>query len=275
MTYFHSLFLGIVQGITEFLPVSSSGHLVLAQKVFGLDQDMLTFDICVHFGTLIAVFTVFHKSIINLTVECFNGLKSIVIERTSIKDVYQNSYEIRISAAIIIGTLPAVIVGLTLKDFFEKAFQSAFFVFISLFLTGCLLLVTFFVKKNKKQIGFINGLIIGLAQSLAIIPGISRSGSTISTALLLGVRREDAGEFSFLLSIPAILGATVFAIKDISANGFSSFSWEMAVIGIISAFISGWISLVFLMRIIKHGKIGYFGFYCLTVAIGGIILYSL
>ena len=274
MTYFQAVFLGILQGITEFFPISSSGHLVLAQKVLGIHENPLifTFNIYVHFGTLLAVLTVFRNSIITLIKGCYDSLRSLIANRISISEVYKSSHEIRIGSGIIIGSFPAVIVGLTMKDFIEGLFHSEISVFIALFFTGCVLMITFITKKNINHIGLINGLLIGLAQALAIIPGISRSGLTISTALFLGVKREEAGEFSFLLSIPVILGATILTIKDNVETGLSTLHWDVAVIGTFVSFISGWISLVFLMRVIRQGELGYFGYYCIAIAVLGTII---
>ena len=272
MTYLQAIILGILQGVTEFFPVSSSGHLVLAQKFFGIEENIFTFDIYVHFGTLLAVLTVFRKLIINLVYECIDSFRAVVSEKISICEVYKNSHEIRIITGIFIGTIPALIVGFAMKDFIEGLFHTAGIVFAALFFTGFVLLITFFIKEQKHQIGSVNGFFIGIAQALAIVPGISRSGITISTALFLGIKREEAGEFSFLLSIPVILGATALELKDYFAAGFSTLPCGIAFIGIFASFISGWISLVFLMRIVRSGKIGYFGFYCLAVALACVII---
>ncbi len=272
MTYIQAILLGILQGLTEFFPVSSSGHLVLVQKLLGITDDVLMFDIYLHLGTLLAVFVVFYRSIIKLISSCIYGLRSIFIDRISFDEVYKSSQEIRIFLGIFFGTIPAGVVGYTLKDFIESLFNSSVTVFTALLFTGCVLIITFFVREKKHQIGSLYGFLIGLAQALAIVPGISRSGLTISMALFLGIKREEAGEFSFLLSIPVIIGATLLAIKEHIGAGFSTLPWDVTIIGILVSFISGWISLVFLMNIIKHGKIGYFGFYCIAVSVAGILL---
>ena len=158
-----------------------------------------------------------------------------------------------------------------LNDAIENLFHSTISVLFALLFTGCVLLLTFLIKKSNKHIGLLNGLYIGLAQALAIVPGISRSGMTISTALFMGVEREESGEFSFLLSIPVIMGASVMALKDSIGAGFTTYPWDVAIIGVIASFISGWISLVFLMKIVRHGDIGYFGFYCVIVSLAGMI----
>jgi len=272
VTYIQAILLGILQGVTEFFPVSSSGHLVLVQKLLGINGNVLTFDIYVHFGTLLAVLMVFRRSIINLISSCFDGLKLIFINRISFGEVYKSSHEIRVVSGILIGTLPAVFVGLAMENFIKSLFHSTVSVFAALLFTGCILIFTFFVREKQRHIGSVYGFIVGLAQALAIIPGVSRSGLTISMALFLGVKRKEAGEFSFLLSIPVILGATILALNDYIEAGFSTLPWDVAIIGTLVSFVSGWISLVLLMRIIKYGEIGYFGFYCIVVSVAGALI---
>ena len=264
-----------MQGLTEFLPVSSSGHLVLGQNILGMGEEMLTFDIFVHFGTLVAVLVVFRTSIYRLVFSGLDSMRSILVDRVSPVKIYNSSPDLRTIIAILIGTIPAVVIGLLLKDFIENQFSSPFLVLSALSFTGIMLILTFFVRESSGRIGTLKGFIIGCAQALAITPGISRSGSTIAAALFLRVRRSEAGEFSFLLAIPVILGATVFAVKDAAEVGFSSISWGPIVTGTIAAFLTGWVSLVLLIKIVKRGKIGYFGYYCLLISlIGFIVLYS-
>ncbi|MFC1551385.1 undecaprenyl-diphosphate phosphatase [Candidatus Latescibacterota bacterium] len=273
MTYFQAVFLGVLQGITEFFPVSSSGHLVIVQKLFGIEENILAFDIYLHLGTLFAVFAVFRTSILTLVRSFVRSIRAVITHRISIQHVYRDSQEARIIAAIMFGTIPAVIVGFTMKDFIESLFHNPKLVLFSLLFTGLLLIATFFIRQRNNRIGVANGIFIGLAQALAILPGVSRSGMTISAALFLGVKRENAGEFSFLLSIPVILGATLLEFKDSYEAGYSMLSWDIALLGVAASFLSGWLSLVFLMRIVRHGKIGYFGIYCIAIALVGFFLF--
>jgi undecaprenyl-diphosphatase len=270
LTEFQAVILGLVQGFTEFLPVSSSGHLVLAQQLFGLKGDLLTFDIFVHFGTLLAVLVVFYRSIISIILGCFAGLKSLFLEKLSPSHIYRSSADVRMATALVIGTVPAGIIGIVFKDQIEALFSTIIPVLAALFVTGTVLLLTFLVKKGDNHMGFRRGLIVGIAQAIAIIPGISRSGSTISTALFLKVDRQEAGEFSFLLSLPAIGGATVLALKDF-ASATTQIPLFTIILGTAASFISGLFSLVLLMSIVRKGKIGYFGLYCLAVVIAGAI----
>jgi undecaprenyl-diphosphatase len=273
LTYFQAVILGALQGITEFFPVSSSGHLVIVQKLFGIEENILAFDIYLHLGTLIAVFVVFRTSILTLIQSFVFSIRTVITGRKSIQNVYRDSQEVRIITAIIFGTIPAVIVGFTLKDFIESLFHNPKLVLVSLLFTGLLLITTFFMRKQNNRIGAANGIFIGFAQALAILPGVSRSGMTISAALFLGVKRENAGEFSFLLSIPVILGAAILELKDAVESGYSMLSWDIALLGVAASFLAGWLSLVFLMRIVRHGKIGYFGFYCIAIALTGFFLF--
>ena len=273
MTYTHALILGIVQGLTEFLPVSSSGHLVLAQQFFGMSENMVNFDIFLHFGTLLAVLVVFRKSIIKLLSGCFKNGYSSITGKTSFAEMYTHSEDFRLLTALIIGTIPAVLVGFTMKDSIERLFTSTIPVLIALFFTGIVLIATFFSKRGEKHFGLPEGFAVGIAQALAIIPGISRSGTTISAALFCGIKRQEAGEFSFLLSIPVIIGATILAVMDTAEPGGFTIVLGPYITGAVAAFCSGWLSLVMLMRVVKRGKLGYFGFYCLIVALGGGVIY--
>lgn len=241
---------------------------MLAQNILGLDGNMLTFDIFVHFGTLLAVIAVFFRSIVSICRETMTGLQSVATRQSTLSGVYAASPGFRMAVAIIIGTIPAVIVGLTINDLVESLFSAVFPVLIALGITGLVLVTTFFARCGENRVGLVRGLVIGLAQAVAIIPGISRSGSTISAALFLGVERREAGEFSFLLAIPAIAGATVLAVKDL-AGGVGTISPAVMIAGVAASFVSGYFSLVLLMKIIRRGKIGYFGFYCLAVSVAG------
>lgn len=272
MTELQALILGTLQGLTEFFPVSSSGHLVLGQTFFNIKEEVLLFDIFVHLGSLFAVMIVFRKSILTMLDSTFRGCWSIACRKESAGNLYRTRPELRVAAAIVIGTLPAVVVGLAFKDGIEQLFHSAGAVFLAMGFTGIVLLGTFMARPGTRPVGILAGLLIGMAQAVAITPGISRSGMTIASALFLGVKRDTAGEFSFLLSIPAILGATVFAAKDLFEQGAVTLTAGAITAGVAASFVSGWISLVLLMGVVRKGKLGYFGYYCLAVSLAGIIL---
>ena len=273
MNYFQAILLGVVQGLTEFLPVSSSGHLVLFQHFLKLEGDMLVFDIFLHFATLLAVIVVFRSKIMSLATGALADLKQGT-ENTGLSDRIMQSKNIRYILAIVLGTVPAVLIGFTLKDTFESLFSSMIPVLFALTLTGCILIATLWKKAGNREIGIRTGVLIGIAQAMAIMPGISRSGSTISTAIFLGIRRSEAGEFSFLLSLPAIMGATLLAVLDLRETGLDPSQFGLYFAGMLAAFLSGLVSLKLLMAIVRRGKIAWFGFYCLALVTGVLILRS-
>ena len=251
MTIFDALILGIIQGITEFLPISSSGHLVLAQSILGINQQGNELEILVHIGTLASILVVFLKDIKSI----FFSIKS---KNTQIFIYF-----------IIIGTIPAVILGLGLKDFLLPLFENILAVGIALTSTGIILCGSYFIKKQGKELSYLKSIIIGFAQAVAIIPGISRSGMTITCALLLGLNSKDAAKFSFLLAIPAILGSGLFTFIDI--DGDFHIKIEIALAGLISSFIVGMASLRWLIHILEKGKFYSFGLYCIFIGILTII----
>jgi len=238
-----AIFLGIIQGITEFLPVSSSGHLVLLQQITETDLGS-TFDILLHLGTLLATLIYFRKQITKLS-------------KTYIKH-------------IIIASIPAGVVGILLEKHIETLFSTLNIVFIGFIITTILLSIPNKTKNNKKtQLSNNSAIKIGLAQALAIIPGISRSGSTISIALLQGIKQKEAFTFSFLLSIPSILGAILLNITDIQ---WSTTKTPTYISGLISAAISGYIALHLLSKITINSKLHKFATYTAIMAITTLVI---
>lgn len=264
MSVLEALVLGIVQGLTEFLPVSSSGHLVIAERLLGVSSEDITFEVATHFATLLAVLVFFYpvlKRIFLSPVKLFNGDESI-----------QTARDMRLLLVIIVATIPAVLVGLLLKDQIEQAFASARMASYLLLLTSAIILSTVFARFRKKNIGFGNGMIVGLAQALAILPGISRSGSTISAALFCGVSRQEAFNFSFVLSVPAILGATLITLLDVFRNGVAE-GWLVYLVAMVAAFVTGYLSLILLQKTVISGKFYLFGVYTLIVGLAGVIFF--
>lgn len=251
MTIFQAILLGIVQGVAEFLPISSSGHLVLLQNFLGLAQDGILFDTIVHIATLVAIIVFFFTDLLNLKI---NEIK-----------------------AIIIGTIPAVLVGLFLKDQIEFLFTSTLLVSIALLVTGGINIYT--DKKLAKvenftdqaKIDWKTGLIVGLFQAVAVTPGISRSGSTVAGGVSQGLSREHAFRFSFLLGIPAIAGAGVLQLKGLANGDLSSIVFTPLVLGALAAFISGLLSLYLFKYVMVKARMEVFGYYCFLVGIIGII----
>ncbi len=266
-----AIILGVVQGLSEFLPISSSGHLVLAQEILNFHESGLAMEIFVHFGTVVAVLAVFRRDVWGMIRELpgvpgylMNGLK---IEKD--EDQFK-----AMTFFIIIGTIPAAFIGLLFKRPIEALFESPFLVLIALLLTGIILWSSRYTQVKSKFLNWVQAIIIGFAQAFAIIPGISRSGSTIVTSLWLGIDREVSARFSFLLSIPAILGATILQLNDLLASPPSSTQILHLIIATIAAAFSGYLAIIWVLEIIRKQKLEWFGVYCVTVSIIGILLIS-
>lgn len=256
MNNIETIFLGIVQGLTEFLPVSSSGHLVIFENLLGMKEPEILLDASLHFGTLIAVCIFFRNDLINMVTE----LWSFVSKGSKEQEVSRPNA--RLAMMVVLGTIPTAIIGLTFKDSIEKAFGSLFVVGIMLLTTGIIVGITRFIPKahcTATRVGPLIALAIGVAQGMAIMPGISRSGSTIVCALLLGLDRELAGRFSFLLAIPAILGAVVL---QLDADAIQKVGITPLILGLISSGVIGFLALKLLMGIVKKGHFYYFAPYC-------------
>ncbi|MFH1276015.1 MAG: undecaprenyl-diphosphatase UppP [Candidatus Woesearchaeota archaeon] len=246
-----AIILGIVQGLTEWLPISSSGHLVLFQHLFGLEVPIV-FDVILHLGSLLVIFFVFWKDIKKLF---FGVLKG-------------NKFYLKYFSYLILATIPIGLVGFFLKDIVESAFGDVRIVGYSLLLTALILFLSKYPKNKEKKLTWKSGLMVGLCQALAIFPGVSRSGTTISVGLMQGINREEAARFSFLLFIPAILGATVLEIGDISSIS----NLPALLIGTLTTIIVGFFSLKWLLKVIKRGNFSYFAWYCLGLGIVILVL---
>ena len=253
MNYLEAIILGIIQGLTEFLPVSSSGHLELAKAIFGdqsLPQESLTFTVILHFATALSTMVVFRSEILAIV----KGLLQ-----------FKRNEEFIFSLKIIISMIPAVIIGLL----FEKELEAFFggqilMVGFMLLITGLLLLFADRAKNTTKNVSFYSALIIGISQAIAMLPGISRSGATISTSVLLGVDRTKAARFSFLMVIPLILGKVA---KDIFSGQISFESANMGAysMGFIAAFLAGLFACNWMISLVKNSKLYYFAIYCFIV----------
>jgi undecaprenyl-diphosphatase len=264
MDVLQSVILGLIQGLTEFLPISSSGHLVLGSALFGLESEDITFEVFLHFATFLAVFVFFFRQIILIIVA---PLRYIFIKSRTEDDKFWSKYLL----LIIVGTIPAVVVGLLLKDQIEKAFSSVFLTGIMLLVTTAVLFLTLLAKPRRTDLKLSDGILIGIAQAIAILPGISRSGSTISAGMFLGVDKKTAFNFSFLLSLPAIFGAFLLQLKDALDMAIQWSEILVYIPGMIAAFVSGYICLIILRRVVIAGKFAYFGIYTLIIAVLAII----
>ncbi len=266
------LFLAVVQGLTEFLPVSSSGHLVIFRNYLGVESQGGFWEIILHFGTLLAIFIFFWKEIINI-------LKSVIISvgrlisGKKFTDLVRDDVHFRLFLLILVGTIPTGLVAIAFKDTLEALFNKPALAGVMIMVTGTLLWFTKNFSKgpsSKKSISFIDALIVGLAQGIAIIPGISRSGSTISVACFRGVSRGLAARFSFLLSIPAIIGATALKHKEVVALDREGLFCAAIVISV--AALVGYFALRWLVSVIERGRFYMFAYYCWGVGALGIII---
>ncbi len=259
MTFHEALLLGIVQGLSEFLPVSSSGHLVLGQALLGMQSGDLVFEVIVHFGTLLAVLTVLGDRIRALAAGC----------------VRRDPASWRLVLLLSVGTIPAGAVGFFFEDYLALAFQSPAAAAGCLGATGAVLWSTRYVTRSREEIGVGDALIIGFAQAFAILPGISRSGLTICAGLWRGIDGREAASFSFLLSIPVILGATVLKADGLIADPPE---WNVAgplLIGLIAAFISGVIAIRWLFALLQGGRLDRFSYYCWAIGFTALTVFCL
>lgn len=259
--------MGVIQGLTEFLPVSSSGHLVIFQHLFNLKEPEVLFDVGVHMGTLVAVIVFFRKELYSIMASIFRFLKGILNQKVSFSDAAQDT-DIKLALLIIAGTIPTGILGFYFHRIADRIFSSVVLVGLMLVVTGLLLLFTARIKNNDKHIERVSvkdALIIGLMQGISIIPGISRSGSTIAVGLFKGLERETSARFSFLLSIPAIIGAGILEFKDISTH--PSAQLVTMLIGAAASCLVGYAALGSLVYIVKKGRLHFFAPYCFIAGI--------
>jgi len=252
MDIFQALILGVVQGITEWLPISSSGHLVLLQQLFSLGSSV-AFDVLLHVATLIVIFIVFWKDIAAI----FKSLINIRWDENT-----------KLFFFIVLASIPTAIIGLAFNDFLKGLFTNMLLLGVFFIINGIILFLTKFAKeKQGKELNWWESILIGIAQGISIIPSISRSGATVSTGLFLGIKKEKLIKFSFLMAIPAIIGAFVMESKDLV------FENPLAlIIGSLAALIIGYFSLKLIIKIIEKGKWHYFAYYCLVLGIVILVL---
>ncbi|RMI26783.1 MAG: undecaprenyl-diphosphate phosphatase [Calditrichaeota bacterium] len=266
-----AIILGIVQGLSEFLPISSSGHLVLFEEMLNFHQNGLALEVFVHFGTLLAVLVVFRKDIWQM-IRWLPGVPGFIARGLKIEeeaDIYRG-----LSLFIVVGSIPAGIIGLLFKDQVEQLFASPMLVLFALFTTGVILWSSRYVEEHHPFMNLGHAILIGIAQAFAIIPGISRSGSTIVTGLWLGINRETSARFSFLLSTPVIFGATLLQLKDLLETPPPSNEITYLTAATVAAAISGYVAIIWLLDIVRRQKLEWFGIYCFAVSlIGGAVLY--
>jgi undecaprenyl-diphosphatase len=255
-----AVLLGVLQGLTEFLPVSSSGHLALAQHFFGVDSPGVTFEVLVHFGTALAVIVYFRRRV---------GAIVVAVLRFVFRRAY-NRDDARLGLHLLVGTVPAGLVGVLFGDAVESAFASPALVSVFLLVTGALLWLTRWLAPGVRSGGGIrDAFIIGVAQAVAVLPGMSRSGWTVSAGLGLGLKPGAAAEFAFLLAVPVILGATAVSLGEAFASG--SPPGAAAISGTAAAFVSAIPAIFVLLRVVKAGRLYRFSYYCWIAGAVGLV----
>lgn len=257
-----AIILGIIQGLTEFLPVSSSGHLELGKWIMGSDsvgEESMIMTVTLHAATALSTIVVFWKDIVKIVQGLFQ---------------FENNESFQFSLKIVISMIPAVFVGLFFEDLIESLFNGQIIlVGLMLLLTGVLLYFADKAKHTDKKVTIKDAIIVGIAQAIAILPGISRSGATISTSVLLGIDREQAARFSFLMVVPLILGKMA---KDILSGDISAETINLTplLLGFVAAFLTGLVACVWMIRLVKNSKLIYFSIYCFIAGIASILIYS-
>lgn len=273
MTFLSSFLLGLVQGIAEFLPISSSGHLAIAQNLLGMSDAGTVpefFDVLLHLGTLVAVFVAYWADIKDMVLEFFRGAGDLIHHSTPNPVPPAR----RLILLIILGTLPLFVV-LPVKDAVQSLSNSMAFIGAALIVTGVLLFVSDRVKKgrkNERTATWLDVLIVGIGQAIATMPGISRSGMTITTGCFVGFERKFAVRFSFLLSIPAILGANILSLADAAKTGINWAEVPVYLVGVVTAAVVGYLCIRLLRFIADRGKFGAFAYYCWAVGVLTLVL---
>lgn len=276
MSFFHAILLGLIQGIAEFLPISSSGHLAIAEHLLGLKDAGAVpefYDVLLHLGTLLAVFVAYWPEIRDIILEFFRGIRDIAHHSTPTPVPPAR----RMILLIIVATLPLFVV-LPIKDKVESLSGSMVFIGLALLVTGVLLFASDRVRrgrKNEASATMLDALLVGVGQAIATMPGISRSGMTITAGCFVGYERRFAVRFSFLMSIPAILGANILSLKDAIDAGIDWSQLPVYLVGIITAAVVGYLCIRLLKMIADKGKFGFFAYYCWAVGALTLILNSI
>lgn len=270
MSWLEALILGIVQGLTEFLPVSSSGHLTILSNLFGLEgESNLTMIVVLHVATVLSTLVILWNEVVWIFKDLFT--------KQSWKSYYGLNEGTQYAINILISMIPVGIVGFFFKDTVEEIFGSGMLIVgIMLLVTAALLAFSYYAKpRQREKISPMHAFIIGIGQALAVMPGLSRSGTTIATGLLLGNKKEKMAQFSFLMVIPPVLGEALLDVKDIAEQGFSTamsgISAGTLIVGFLAAFITGCLACKWMINVVKRGKLIWFAVYCVIVGLFAII----
>lgn len=272
MQFLSSIFLGLVQGVAEFLPISSSGHLSLFQTFFGLEEAGLFFDVLLHLGTLIAIFVYYWKDIVGLVKE-FIRIVACLFSKEKRAKMGRLSPKGRMILMIIVATLPLFII-LPIKDKVEGLYTNTIFVGVALIVTGCILFFSDRMargKKTAKSATMLDALLVGVGQAIAVVPGLSRSGTTISAGMMRGFSRRFAVRFSFLLSIPAVLGANILSIGEAVSAGVDASLLPAYIAGTVVAAVSGYFAIRLVNLLANKGKFGNFAYYCWGIGAAAVV----
>ena len=273
MGFLSSIFLGLVQGIAEFLPISSSGHLSLFQHFFGLTEAGLFFDVLLHLGTLIAIFVYYWRDIVNLVKAFLRLVTGLFSKKKKGARKGRKDPGARMILMLIVATLPLFVI-LPIKDKVESLYSNTIFVGCALIVTGCILFFSDRMAKGKKTVRsatLLDALLVGVGQAVAVVPGLSRSGTTISAGMLRGFSRKFAVRFSFLLSIPAVLGANIISIGDAVAAGIDTSLLPAYIAGTVVAAVSGYFAIRLVNLLADKGKFGSFAYYCWGIGAAAVI----
>ena len=271
MSLLDAFWLGLIQGLTEFLPVSSSGHLALAKAVLGLDTDGEEFTalvVFVHLGTAFSVLTVYRQEVGAMVYHFFVNLK----RPAGWIPEYRRNKHFRKGILILATLIPTGIAFIFVKDLVEAAFDEPKWVGVMLIVTSVLLLLTLIRKHPHGHMTMGRALLVGIAQSFAMLPGISRSGSTIAASLYMNVEREEAANFSFLMAIPVILAGALIEAKDLLDKGISSDKWLAILLATVIAYFSGLAAIHLVLHFVRRGQLQYFSVYCLVAGIWALVL---
>lgn len=270
MNYLMTVILGFVQGVSEFLPISSSGHLSILQNWFGMEEPDNLFNVLLHFATLIAVCVVYWRDIVDMIAEFFRGIAALTVRKSESGPVPSAR---RLVLMIILATLPLFIV-LPFEGKVEALGGNNLYVGIALLFTGVILFVSDRIARGRKNICNVtvkDALLVGCAQVLAVVPGLSRSGCTIAAGMAVGFERTFAVRFSFLLSLPAVLGATVLKVIDVAKEGIDTSLLPMYLTGMIVAGVVGYFSIRLVNLLAQKNKFGHFAYYCWAIGLAAII----
>ncbi len=265
MELLKAIILGAVQGVTEFLPISSSGHLVIGSQILDFHEEGIAFDVFVHLGTLLAVVIVFRKELLAM-------LKAPFSIKTNQHDEEMRKYLLW-DIYVVFATIPAVAVGLVLRDSIDEIFTNLLLVYSMLAVTGVLMIFSHSLPERGQKLNGWRALLIGCAQALAIFPGLSRSGSTIFIGMAMGIDRVTVARFSFIMSIPVILGAVVLQSNELYQNPPSLSAMKNILAGTLCSAISGYFAIIFLLDIVRRNRLQWFGYYCLCISFAGIMYY--